>query len=241
MVARDQFIDDASPLPDHHPARVLITLWHALPHDQVIPDLAMTAVALAKQAASRLGAVTGLVTAESGLRVYANRNVPESLNLSHEAVGQDHLSVGIFQQQTPLWGSCSDCMGVATSTAKFLDALGKVNWQTMSNWMAAQSVQRSAFSDGRNYRAHDRHAGRIVAALWGAPSDAPSWYHRLLSVRKPMLRGADVATVQHKVGCPADGIYGPVTKAHVQTFQRQHSLTADGVVGPITAKALGKQ
>jgi hypothetical protein len=66
VVARDQFIDDAGPLPDHHPARVLLTLWHALPHGQVAPDLAMAAVALAKQAASRLGAVTGLVTAGHG-------------------------------------------------------------------------------------------------------------------------------------------------------------------------------
>lgn len=181
---------------------------------------------------------------ESGLRVYANSNIPESLRLPHEAVGHDHKSVGIFQQQTPLWGTCADCMGVATSTAKFLNALGKVNWQSMSNWMAAQSVQRSAFSDGSNYRAHDRHAGRVVAVLWGGtasevPPGTPSWYHRLLSVRKPMLRGADVSTVQHKVGCPADGVYGPITKAHVQTFQGQHRLEADGVVGPITARALG--
>jgi len=181
---------------------------------------------------------------ESGLRVYANRNVPESLKLPPEAVGHDHLSVGIFQQQTPMLGTCADCMGVATSTAKFLDALGRVDWRNMSNWKAAQSVQRSAFSDGRNYRAHDSRAGHIVAALWGgtAPkvlSDTPSWYNRLLSVRKPMLRGADVSTVQHKVGCPADGVYGPVTKAHVQTFQGQHRLEADGVVGPITARALG--
>lgn len=179
---------------------------------------------------------------ESGLRVYANSNIPESLRLPHEAVGHDHLSVGIFQQQTPMWGTCADCMGVATSTAKFLNALGKVNWQSMSNWMAAQSVQRSAFSDGSNYRAHDRQAGRVVAVLWGGtevPPGTPSWYHRLLSVRKPMLRGADVSTVQHKVGCPADGVYGPITKAHVQTFQGQHRLDTDGVVGPMTARALG--
>jgi hypothetical protein len=181
---------------------------------------------------------------ESGLRVYANHNVPESLNLPHERVGQDHLSVGIFQQQTPMWGTCADCMGVATSTAKFLNALGRVKWQNMTNWMAAQSVQRSAFSDGSNYRAQDHRAGRIVAALWGGPipkvlADTPSWYSRLLSVRKPMLRGPDVATVQRKVGCPADGIYGQVTRAHVQTFQSQHKLETDGVVGPITARALG--
>jgi peptidoglycan hydrolase-like protein with peptidoglycan-binding domain len=188
--------------------------------------------------AARIAIEVGLT--ESGLRVYANRNVPASLKLPHEAVGDDHLSVGIFQQQTPMWGACADCMGVATSTAKFLNALGEVNWQNMSNWMAAQSVQRSKFSDGRNYKAHDRHAGRIVAALWGPPPATPPWYHRLLSVEKPMLRGADVSTVQHKVGCPADGVYGPVTKAHVQTFQDQHGLTADGVVGPSTASALGK-
>jgi peptidoglycan hydrolase-like protein with peptidoglycan-binding domain len=189
--------------------------------------------------AARIAIEVGLT--ESGLRVYANRDIPESLKLPHEAVGHDHRSVGIFQQQTPLWGTCADCMGVATSTAKFLNALGEVNWQKMSNLMEAQSVQRSSFSDGRNYKAHDSHAGRIVAALWGAtPSDTPTWYQRLLSVKHPMLRGADVSTVQHKVGCPADGIYGPVTKAHVQTFQHQHSLTADGVVGPNTARALGK-
>jgi hypothetical protein len=66
VVARDQFVDDAGPLPDHHPARVLITLWHAAPPGGVVPDLALAAVALAKQAASRLGAVTGLVTAGRG-------------------------------------------------------------------------------------------------------------------------------------------------------------------------------
>jgi hypothetical protein len=44
VVARDQFVDDAGPLPDHHPARVLITLWHAAPPGGVVPDLALAAV-----------------------------------------------------------------------------------------------------------------------------------------------------------------------------------------------------
>lgn len=188
--------------------------------------------------------------AESNLRVYANRNVPASLKLPHEAVGQDHLSVGIFQQQTPMWGTCADCMGVATSTAKFLNALEKVAWRKLPNWLAAQAVQRSAFADGSNYRKHDAHAGRIVAALWGggpaapalAPASAsgpPPWYHRLLAQRSPMLTGADVTVVQRKVGCPADGVYGPVTRGHLQAFQRAHRLDPDGVVGPLTARALG--
>jgi peptidoglycan hydrolase-like protein with peptidoglycan-binding domain len=176
---------------------------------------------------------------ESGLRVYANRNVPASLAQPHEAVGQDHLSVGIFQQQTPMWGTVADCMAVATSTAKFLHALEKVNWQSMSNWAAAQSVQRSAFPDGSNYRAHDQQARRIVAALWTTRADTPSWYRRVLSVQKPMLHGGDVSTIQHKIGCTADGVYGPITKTHVQTFQRQHHVAVDGVVGPITARLLG--
>ena len=185
---------------------------------------------------------------ESGLRVYANHGIPESLKLPHEAVGQDHRSVGIFQQQTPMWGTCADCMNVLTSTAKFLHALEKVAWQKMTNWHAAQAVQRSAFSDGSNYRKHDDQAGRIVAAMWGgapaarsAPAQAgtPPWYQRLLALRSPMLRGGDVSTVQRKVGCTADGVYGPVTRAHVKTFQGGHGLAVDGVVGPITARALG--
>ena len=38
--------------------------------------------------------------------------------------------------------------------------------------------------------------------------------------------------------CP-DGVFGPVTKAHVVGFQSHHSLTADGIVGPQTASILG--
>jgi hypothetical protein len=66
VVARDQFVDDAGPLPDHHPTRVIIMLWHAVPRGGVVPELTMAAVALAKQAASRPGAVTGLVTPGRG-------------------------------------------------------------------------------------------------------------------------------------------------------------------------------
>src|SRR3954454_24056452 len=54
--------------------------------------------------------------AESGLWIYANHKVPKSLELYHELVGEDHLSVGLYQQQTPMWGSAQECMDPIRST-----------------------------------------------------------------------------------------------------------------------------
>jgi hypothetical protein len=51
--------------------------------------------------------------------------------------------------------------------------------------------------------------------------------------------GVSVAAIQRALGLPADGVYGPRTRAAVRRFQRRHGLTVDGVVGPKTAAALG--
>jgi Transglycosylase-like domain/Putative peptidoglycan binding domain len=51
--------------------------------------------------------------------------------------------------------------------------------------------------------------------------------------------GASVAAIQRALGLPADGVYGPRTRAAVQRFQRRHGLTVDGVAGPQTLAALG--
>jgi LysM repeat protein len=124
---------------------------------------------------SRRHAVIAIETAltESRLRMYANRNNPASLALPHEAVGSDHGSVGLFQQQvggakhsTANWGTTAQLMNAAVSTGKFLDALVKHDINGRTNWQAAQSVQHSAFADGRNYRANDGEAQRIVDELW---------------------------------------------------------------------------
>lgn len=124
---------------------------------------------------------------ESVLWMYANGNNRRSLQLPHDRVGWDHGSVGLFQQQvggaphsTANWGTTDELMDVATSTGKFLDALGPLGrWQTKSNWMACQDVQHSAFKDGSNYQGNDARAIEIGDALWGvslttSPSPGPA-------------------------------------------------------------------
>lgn len=51
-------------------------------------------------------------------------------------------------------------------------------------------------------------------------------------------KGTDVAAVQHSLGIPADGVFGPITKAGVKGFQVAVGLKADGIVGPQTWQEL---
>ncbi len=63
VVLRDQFVDQPGPLPDQHPAQIVITLGEPAARGGVIPDLTAAALRLAKQAAARFGAATGYVAA----------------------------------------------------------------------------------------------------------------------------------------------------------------------------------
>jgi len=51
-------------------------------------------------------------------------------------------------------------------------------------------------------------------------------------------RGAEVKYLQSRLGLPADGIFGPVTRRSVINFQRAKGLVADGIVGPKTWAAI---
>lgn len=51
--------------------------------------------------------------------------------------------------------------------------------------------------------------------------------------------GDDVRYLQRKLGIPADGIFGPITRRAVIKFQKSHLLAADGIVGPRTWGAIG--
>lgn len=136
---------------------------------------------------------------ESGARILASANVPKSQQYPHDLIswepdglGHDHASCGPLQQQTGYaytpagygsamnqttmdspngWGTPAELMNATTAAAKFLDALARVPWQSMTNWAAAQAVQGSAFADGSNYRAQDARAQQLVNALWSAEED----------------------------------------------------------------------
>lgn len=99
------------------------------------------------------------------------RDVGRSLQLPHEAVGTDHGSVGIFQQQYPWWGTLEQLMHPPTSAGLFYDALAKVTgWQLMTVTRAAQAVQRSAYPDA--YADDEPLARALLTQLAGAGGGA---------------------------------------------------------------------
>lgn len=115
---------------------------------------------------------TALMTAlaESGIR-----------NLNYG----DRDSVGLFQQRTSQgWGSIDQIMDPNYSIGKFYDSLmGIGNRGGMSQWQAAQAVQRSAFADGSNYKDQYNQAmniwksysqGAVTAPKMGSNGSA-SW------------------------------------------------------------------
>lgn len=122
------------------------------------------------------GIVVALATAsqESTFLNYANDglgddlnpdqlDVDESLDYPHDAVGSDHGSLGIMQQQYPWWGSISELMNPRTAADKFYAALLEVpGWELMSVTDAAQAVQRSAYPDAY---ADDEPLARALYAL----------------------------------------------------------------------------
>lgn len=121
-----------------------------------------------------------VVSQESGFRVYANdglggdlaadqQGIGRSIRLPHDAVGTDHGSLGLFQQQWPWWGSMSELMDPGASARKFYEALAGIDsWQMLPVTVAAQQVQRSAYPDA--YADDEGIAREIYARLAGTAS-----------------------------------------------------------------------
>jgi murein DD-endopeptidase MepM/ murein hydrolase activator NlpD len=127
------------------------------------------------------GIVIALATAsqESHFTNYANDGrggdllsiqdgIGASLSLPHEAVGTDHGSLGVFQQQWPWWGSMRELMTPAVAAQKFYRALLSMPaWQTEPVTVAAQSVQASAHPEAY---ADDEPLARQLLGLPGPKS-----------------------------------------------------------------------
>lgn len=100
------------------------------------------------------------VFVESGWRMYANPNDPESINYPHEAMSFDANSVGLFQQRAEWWGTCADRMDPYRSAVLFYKRLKGFDYNDLSHspgfW--AQQVQGSAFP----YR-YDEHIDEAIA------------------------------------------------------------------------------
>ena len=131
------------------------------------------------------GIVIALAVAsqESGFRVYANdgrggdlaadqHGLARSLRLPHDAVGTDHGSLGIFQQQWPWWGTMEQLMNPAASARAFYQALLETpGWQDLPLTVTAQTVQRSAYPAA--YADDEPLAHQIYAELADTPAEPP--------------------------------------------------------------------
>ncbi|WP_434741981.1 M23 family metallopeptidase [Micromonospora sp. SH-82] len=163
------------------------------------------------------GWVIAIATAiqESALKNYANSRVPESLAIPHEAVGQDHDSVGLFQQR-PGWGSVKQRMTPAYSARKFYEKLVEVrDWENRSLTSAAQAVQISAFPDA--YAKHEETASLIVDALAGG------------AARTARIAEQDVCDVAAQGVTAASGWTAPVPGGVGSGFRTSQRPSHNGV------------
>ena len=95
-----------------------------------------------------IGVGTALTEVGNPLKMFANSNVPDSLNYPHDAVGSDGTSTGLFQQQqNGAWGGLDSTMNAFKSAGAFFGALTQFDWQSMDKGAAAQKVQASAYPD----------------------------------------------------------------------------------------------
>ncbi|ROO63000.1 peptidase M23-like protein [Micromonospora sp. Llam0] len=89
------------------------------------------------------------------------------VNLPHLGAGNDHDSLGLFQQRPSQgWGTAEQVMDPVHASTTFYQALSGVDaWQAMPLTDAAQAVQRSAYPDAYAKWEHD--ATTLVGALTG--------------------------------------------------------------------------
>lgn len=142
------------------------------------------------------GIVIGFATVfvESDWLNYANAKVDGSLDLPHDAVGSDGMSVGLFQQQVIMgngwwWGPVEVCQDPRKSADLFFSRLAKLDYNGgNSPGSYAQAVQKSAYPDRYDERMddaqdlYDRIAGQTPSTPGGTVgvSGDPVWLEDVL-------------------------------------------------------------
>jgi hypothetical protein len=197
----------------------------------------------------QIALATALV--ESNLTMYANEADPLSMNFPHDAVGSDHQSVGLFQQQ-PWWGTLACRMDAACSAGQFYDGVGGTikglrsfdyNSDAQSPGSYAQDVQRSAVPDAYDNRWNDAVAlyNRLVTPMdtnawplppgvyWG-PQEGPdnSWSN--LDGSEPQSSHDGLTRWQTALGIPVSGKFDDATKAAAIVCQQAHGWHVTGNV-----------
>jgi cell wall-associated NlpC family hydrolase len=133
---------------------------------------------------------------------------------------------------------------LATTQAPDRDLSGEELWELS---LACERVKRSDAEKGLLQQARVASAPLVVAAVAAlAPTQggahprtqAAQAAHADAVLLKLGRRGPEVKAVQRALGIPADGIFGPQTRAAVLAFQARNGLLADGMVGPQTRAAL---
>ncbi len=89
------------------------------------------------------------------------------INLGNLGAGNDHDSLGLFQQRPSQgWGTPAEVMDPEHAATSFYEHLQRVpRWQSLPLTDAADAVQRSAYPDA--YAKHETRAAAIVAAYTG--------------------------------------------------------------------------
>lgn len=207
----------------------------------------------------------GLLTEDAVIAVMTALTESSLVNVGHgDAAGPD--SRGLFQQRAP-WGPLAVRMDPAGATGLFLDALTSpalkvyggsdlVNATEESRaliapWLVAQSVQRSAFADGSNYRHQYERALSLVNGLGVIPVNSDPWTDQDPSGSIPEQVGTDGGSAV--IGCDGGlglggdgpGAWGghengriPLDNLAVIPWASAHRLRADAVTALV---ALGDE
>lgn len=119
---------------------------------------------------------------------------------------------------------------------------GVKNGQGLAHHGDVQPADRSdAWSRSPNRAEFDAYLLQRIAAHAGATAPIAPPFEPVSppasAVWQVGSRGDKVVQIQNLVGVPADGIFGPQTKAAVMRWQTNLKLVADGVWGPATEEA----